>query len=298
MAIGNLMRWTGLAMLVACGGDDAGADSAADANECTGGLAQGEVVVLAQGFDKSEGLTFSPDGRLFITAGDIIAEIQPDGTWAKVADVEGGVGLAWWGDHLYAAGRDGDTGWVLRIDVDTGEVTRLAEVAGSNFLTVTPWDTLLVADATDTIWEVQADGATAEWLSFSGPNGMMFTADNSALWVVSTWDQPAPVAQIAIDGQSAGSVTQLHAYDAGNFPDGVAIGSSGDLYVSLNITGLISRVTADGNERVVAEGVDFTASLAFGEGSGWDPCALYSTSLFSDKVYAVGVGETGQLPLR
>ncbi len=298
MAIGNVTRFGILAAaLTACGGDDA-ADSGTETGACAGSLAAGEVVVLAEGFDKSEGLTFSPDGRMFITAGDIIAEIQPDGTWAKVADVTGGVGLAWWGSHLYAAGRDGDSGIVVKVDVDTGAVTTVTQIDKSNFLTVTPWDTLLVTNATDTIFEVLADGTTTEWLAISSVNGMQFTADHTELWVVNTWDIPAPVSKIAINGQAAGAVTQVHEYEGGNFADGVALGTSGDLYVSLNVTGLISQVTADGTESVLAEGVDFTASIAFGEGAGWDPCAIYSTSLFSDKVYAVGVGETGQIPLR
>jgi len=298
MMISGMARWSVLlTVVVGCGGSDDKAPP--DKGICDGYLAEGEVVVVAEGLEKSEGLTFSPDGRLFVSAGDIVAEIQPDGTWASVADLEEGVGLAWWGDALYGAGRMDDLGTVSRIDVDTGEVTHLStEIESSNFLTVTPWDTLLVSDADEMIWEVQPDGTTAEWLAFSGPNGTAFTEDESALWVVATWDSPAPVAQIAVDGQAAGALTELHAYDGGNFPDGVALGASGDLYVSLNLTGLVSRVTSDGVESMVAEGVDYTASLAFGEGDDWDPCAVYSSSLFSDKVYAVGVGETGLTPLR
>ena len=37
-----------------------------------GSLPEGEVVVLADGLEKSEGLAFSPDGRMFVTAGENI----------------------------------------------------------------------------------------------------------------------------------------------------------------------------------------------------------------------------------
>ena len=73
----------------------------------------------------------------------------------------------------------------------------------------------------------------------------------------------------------------------------MALGESGDLYTSLNVTGLISRLSADGTERTVAEGVEYTASIAFGNHDRWDRCSVYSTSLFSDVVYQVGIGEPG-----
>lgn len=285
------MRGSILVVLVGCAG---GGDPAKKADPCEGSLAEGEVELLATGFESSEGLAFSPDGRLFVTAGDVIAEIQPDGSWDVVIDWEGGVGLAWWGDRLMAAGRDGSVGLVGAIDVDAGTAEIFAtDLPSSNFLTVTPWGTLLVSDDTERIWDVTAAGVATPWLDVPGPNGMTFTADGTELWVVNTWDQPAPAWSVAIDGQAAGEVTELWAWPAGNFPDGVARGASGDLYTSLNVTGRISRLTADGEERTVAEGVDWTASIAFGNHDRWDRCSVYSTSLFGPDVYRVGVGEPG-----
>jgi hypothetical protein len=67
------------------------------------------------------------------------------------------------------------------------------------------------------------------------------------------------------------------------------------VYVAQNLAGRIDRVDPeDGSEVAVAEGVAFAASAAFGVGAGWDACALYVTSLFSDELYVVGVGEPGQ----
>ncbi len=284
------MRWVAAALLAGCG---SGADSG-EIDDCAGSLAEGEVEVVATGFEKSEGLAFSPDGRLFITAGDSIAEVHPDGSWETVIDWPGGVGLAWWGDRLMAAGREGTVGVVGAVDVDAKTVEILTrDTPSSNFLTVTPWGSLLVADAGDTIWEVGPTGVTAPWLSIDGANGMAFTETGDALWVVNTWDQPAPAWQIAIAGTTAGDVEEIFAWPNANFPDGVALGASGDLYTSLNISGRISRLAPDGTERTVAEGVQYTASIAFGNHERWDRCAVYSTSLFGADIYAVGVGEPG-----
>lgn len=265
---------------------------------CENSLPEGEVVVLAEGFGPSEGLAFSPDGRLFITAGEIIAELQPDGSWTELMPWEGGVGLAWWEDRLIAAGREGSVGVVGAIDVDTRTAEILTrDIPTSNFITVTPWNSILVSDADAMIWEVGPTGTTTPWLELPGPNGTAFTQQGDALWAVATWATPAPAWRIPLQGTTAGEPEVVHEWEGGNFPDGVALGESGDLYTSLNVTGKISRLGADGTEATVARGVEFTASIAFGNHDRWDRCSVYSTSLFGDEVYQVGVGEPGQ-PVR
>ena len=128
------MRRAILPFLAACGGAKDTGPSAADLCD---GLAPGEVTTLATGFEKTEGVAFSPDGRLFVTAGDVVAEIAPDGGWQPVAALPGGVGLAWWGERLMAAGYHEGVGSVVSIDVDTGEVTPLSQtIGGPNFLAV------------------------------------------------------------------------------------------------------------------------------------------------------------------
>ena len=112
--------------------------------------------------------------------------------------------------------------------------------------------------------------------------------------MVNTWDDPAPVWQVPVRAGAAGAPAEVASYPADNFPDGVALGQSGALYVALNFTGLISKVQPDGAAQTVAEGAAWAASVAFGVGPDWDACALYATSLFGDEVYAVGVGEPGQ----
>ena len=44
---------------------------------------------------------------------------------------------------------------------------------------------------------------------------------------------------------------------------------------------------------LVAEGLGFPASLAFGRGAGFDPCSLYVTQLQQDLLQRVYVGGRG-----
>ena len=272
----------------------------------------GTVHVFATGFSGTEGITFSPDGRLFVSAGDVIAEVFPDGEWEQIATVGDSIGLAWWGDHLVVAasdsGLDNALDGVFRVDVDTGEVELIGDgipgsndgIEGANFITVTPWDTLLVSDpGLDVIQELTAEGDSSVWVEgVTSPNGTAFTDDGNALWAVSTFSDPAPIWQIPVDGVTAGEPTQVTGFAAGSVPDGVALGLSGDLYVAQNIGGRIDRVQPDGEHETLAEGVDWAASLAFGEGDDWDPCSIYATSLFGETLFRVEVGEEGLTPLR
>lgn len=43
-----------------------------------------------------------------------------------------------------------------------------------------------------------------------------------------------------------------------------------------------NRIAPDGQEALFAEGVMTTASLTFGDGAGFDPCTIYSTSIVGD----------------
>ena len=151
--------------------------------------------------------------------------------WTAVATVTNAIGLAWWRDGVVFAsgdaglGTDGDG--VFRLDVDTLAVTLIGEIEGANFLTVTPWDTLLITDPfLDQVLEMADAGATSLWSdSVRTPNGTAFSMDEDQLWVVSSFDVPAPVWQVdVVDG------TQ-------------------------NVAGTVDRVTPDGQTSVVADEV-------------------------------------------
>ena len=289
-----------LVLLLACPEPDPGPEP----EPCEDSV-PGTVHVFADGFEGTEGISFSPDGRLFVTDTGMVHEIFPDGSWEQVADVPAAIGAAWWGDDLLVAAGDSGLGndldGVFRVDVDSGDVDLIGEgIEGANFVTVTPWGTLLVSDhEIPYLQQLQGGGGAAEpWVDAVSPNGMAFTEAGDGLWYVSSFGDPQPAWYVPVDEGVAGEPESVHEFPIGTVPDGVAVGTSGALYIAQNIVGRIDKVTRDGTAEVVAEGVDWAASLAFGEGADWDECSIYATSLFGEVVYRVEVGETGLAPRR
>ncbi len=258
-----------------------------------------------EGTTGTEGLVFSPSGRLFVggaayLGGGFVAEVELDGSFEVLAPMVGSVGLAWWHDRVVVAvgegGIDDDEGGIVLVEPDSGESEVLAAgIPGANVPVVTPWDTLLVsAPSGSTIWEVTAEGAGSPWAEgMVSPNGMVFDAAGTSLYVAQTYDDPNLFRRIQVlEDRSAGEVQELALFDTGATQDGVAIDANGDLYVVLNLPGQVVRITPDGETTVVAVGVDFGASMAFGTGE-FDPCSLYVTSLFTDALFEVGTGVPG-----
>ena len=266
----------------------------------------GSVAVEATGFSSTEGLTFAPDGRLFVSAGDFIAEIAEDGTWSSTIDLADLVGLAWLGDDLIVAssnaGNGGANGGVFAIPDGTGTPRLITDAIESpNFIVTTPWDTLLVADAGDTrVFEVDpTSGTTTDWLDgIDSPNGLAFSPADDVLWIATTFAAPAGIWTVPVTEGTAGTATQIVEYPAGVVPDGLAVGVSGDAYVANNLAGRIDRIAPDGTTSTLAGGVTAAASLAFGTGDPRSSCALYVTSLFGSDVFRVGAAEPGLPPHR
>lgn len=301
----RLAGWGGgLLLLAACGGEAPDRDGTPAA--CPDdSLAPGEVRVLASGFEVdgnegTEGVSFSSDGRLFVggtgvSGGGFVAEVQPDGSWEPVADVPTSVGLAWINGQLWVSVTDvGDgTAGMVAVDVDSGTTSvAIRGMAGSNFPAVTPWNTLLISSpGGSTVWEV--DGlAVSEWATVPSPNGIGFSLDGSTVYVANTYEAPSTVAAIPVSDGVAGTPGVLATLPDGSTQDGLAVGADGTVYVVNNLPGTIAAIQPDGAWEIVAEGVAFGASIAFGEGA-FDPCSLVATSLFTDEVFQVGIGQRG-----
>ena len=299
------MLW--LTFLFSC----AGSDTADSGEQCPAdSLEAGQVVVFATGLEHdgttgTEGLVFSPDGRLFVggaayLGGGFVAEVQTDGSHQILAPMTATVGLEWWHDQLVVAvgqdGAAGPTGGLMWVDPDSGAATVLADdVPSANFPVATPWDTLLVSSPSgETVWQVDASGGTSLWLDgVTSPNGMVFDASGGSLFVAQTYEDPNWFRHVSVgEDHTAGAVTELVLFDTGSTQDGVAMDVNGDVYVVLNVPGEVVRITPAGDTTVVATGVDWGASLRFGTGD-FDPCSLYVTSLFTDVLFQVGVGVRG-----
>ena len=273
---------------------------------CAESPAAGTVSVLATDFvGGTEGITFSPDGRLFVSNDDRIEELQPDGTRSLLAEVPQSVGLTFWEGALVVASFDAGlgavTGGVYRVDIDSGAVSLLTGgIEAANFPAVTPWGTLLVADDTGTeeIVEVTRDGARSTWsAAVPSPNGIGFSADGATAFVATTFGNPAPLWAVPVVDGEAGAPTSLVSWGPGNVPDGLAMGLDGDVWLTQNVGGRVDRIRpgAPEGQRVIAsfEGVPWAASVAFGVGPAWDACSLYVTSLFGPDVYRLSVGAHG-----
>lgn len=258
---------------------------------CIGAITAGEV----EGFgteipSRTEGIVFDAEGNLFVSAistqaDDQLLSIDVDGTPRVVAEATSILGLASHANGILAAAIE--TGELLLIDPADGTIEVIADDLGApNFVVTTPWDTILVSDDTvgeNTIDEVTWDGRVSTWVQgVPTPNGMVFSPDQRMLYVASTFEEPGlwrvPVSE---DGQ-AGVPEKWVAFEL-TTPDGVAIDGEGNVYVALNTTGEIARVDPEGNATIVAEGVDWVASLAFGRGD-FDPCSIYATSLFDTQL--------------
>ena len=126
---------------------------------------------------------------------------------------------------------------------------------------------------------------------------MAFDSTFSTLFVATTFVVHSPLYEIAVNpDHSAGPTTKIRDYESGTTPDGIAVDRDGKIYVALNVAGRIDQAAPDGTDSPFAAGMTTPASLAFGNGPGFDACAMYVTSLVGPDVYRVAVGTTG-LPL-
>ena len=293
--------------LAGCGGTTA----RTPASVCLSRAAPGTVSVFAPNVGVSEGIAFL-DGKLYIAGGDGIRVLGADGSATMFAAVPATVGMVAWKGALYAAsGTDGTVpstfcapsnhGVIWKITTDGQSAVFARGFISPNFIVVTPWNTLLVSDdcrTNTTIYEVDASGNTSAWNNtVTSANGMGFDATNSHLFVVNTFVRSPALYEIPVSADhSSGAAVTTHVFDNGTTPDGLAVDSAGNIYVALNIVGLIHKVAPDGTDSPFAEGMTTPASLAFGNAPGFDPCSLYVTSLTGHDVYQVTVGTTG-LPL-
>lgn len=290
-----------LLVLLACA--PATDDSAAPVGPaCWDDLAPGAAVPVADGFDAgTEGVAFIGD-RLFVSVPDGVVEVLPDGTTAALATTGHALGLAPHAGALLVADPgeftldgSGTDGRVLEVGLD-GVVTPLAEgLPNPNFVAVTPWGSVLVSDDTNTtIWEIA--GATSAWLDgVASPNGLGFSPNADTLYVATTFapDPPVSAVPVGVDG-APGTPVSLATLPTASAPDGLVVEADGRVLVAANLAGeLVELDPTSGASVVLAQGLDSPASLAFGDGTTWDACSVYVTSLYGHAVTRVAVGRGG-----
>jgi sugar lactone lactonase YvrE len=273
--------------------------------ECWKDPSSGEPVELLTGLMGSEGITFTPDGRLFISTKGEVLEVFGDGTVESFADElahplgmasdeAGNLMIADFGVESKKGDADGS---LVRFYPD-GQSERLAEgvISNPNYVTRTPWGSYLVSDDyVPEIWEVTDEGEATLWSNqVPSPNGMVFSADGLTLYVASTFEDPSPVYAIEIDGEAAGEVSLFANLGTNFLNDGVGMDEFGKLYVIANGEGKILRFDMNGGMETAAEGFFTPASMAFGEGENFDPCSAYVTELLGGSLWRVPLGVRGQ----
>ncbi len=304
-------------LLAACGSDDndeivtdgdsdlAETETAADGDGngvCFTDLAVGEKEIFYRGLVGSEGIAFDGIDSMFVTSSNKLIKFTADATMTEVADAADGVGATFGGNGdllvcsfgpLNDDTRDGGmykySNGQLSVLVDAGVI------ANANFVTRTPWGSWLISDdMIPEIWELTDNGETSLWTEqIPSPNGMVFSPDGNLLYVASTFENDSPLYVIPIEGQSAGTASVFVNLPENGLLDGLAMDKDGNVYVMANGLGKIVRVTPEGDQEIVAEGLMLPASGAFGAGEGFDPCSLYVTELIGSKIWRISLGTTG-----
>jgi hypothetical protein len=131
------LRLTGLAValvlsfLGACAAEQAPADAL---EACPTG-AIGEVETFAEIGASTEGIAFSPDGRLFASTSDAIWEIDTAGKATRFTAMDDALGLAFKDDLLLVAGIK--THKVYAVTPEKQVSTYASDVSQANFVAVT-----------------------------------------------------------------------------------------------------------------------------------------------------------------
>lgn len=290
--------WCSVGMVLAgCAG---GVETDTDASVCPDPSA---AEVVASGYaDGSEGLTIAPDGTLYATSREGYLDVIPvGGSPSHLLALGDPLGAAWWRGAVWVAVGDDDLGApapaVVAVTPE-GVATRhpTPTIDAPNFVTPTPWGTLLVSDDSgDVTYEWRGEGDVIAWTdAVPSPNGMAFSADGSVLYVASTFREPGLWA-VTIDGEAAGAVTKLAAFEPSETPDGLAVGADGSVFVALNLASEVVRWSPDAATPIVVVTPATPASLVFGRGDR-PACELVATSLFGEDVTSFGVSTTGLFP--
>ncbi len=291
-----------LLLLLACAAGDA--SDTADTNDtstCVGDLAAGEAVALAEGFaEGTEGVAFA-GGSLFVSSPDGVSSLGARGEVSLVTALTHALGLAPTATGVLVADPgeftfdgSGDDGRLLHVAPD-GLLTVVAfGMPNPNFVLAGPDGEILVSDDTAAIYAVR-DGGVSTWLdAVPSPNGMGYAPDGSAIYVVSTFEPEPPLWKVPLVDGEPGTPEVVTTFETGSAPDGLAVDAAGGVWVALNLANELVRVDpATGEETHRVSGVTNPASLAFGAGEGFDPCSLYVTELFGDKVWRVATGVPG-----
>jgi sugar lactone lactonase YvrE len=264
----------------AAGGGGGGGSDPGGMVEC--GTAQPDLEPLSSA--GAEGLVIGPDGTIYVTRPNsggnsrYLGRYAPpydnfEGQWADLGATgqNFGVTLDPKRNALYVGSRP--LGKLLRVALDTGDVTDLADVQGTNGIngvTLGEDGAVYYSDqGGGHIWrvdpsEVSPSRTQVTTTELTGPNGLAFGPDGF-LYVVS-WSSTDVVRFRVVDGEQSGNVE-----DFATLPrtqaDGIAIDNLGRLYVNVRGPVEVYRIDTNGDDmRLIASGAG-NANIDFGAGA-------------------------------
>jgi putative cell wall-binding protein len=234
--------------------------------------APGDATVFASGLDAPSGLAVAPDGSVYVTAGDTLQRIAPDGGTTLVASgLTSPRGVAVLGEEVYVAEATADR--VVRLGADGVPTPVLSTLDGPTGL-ATDGTRLFVAvtnagrvDA----WVPGADAVAVVADSLAFPTGVAVDG-GGALLVADTFNRRVlrNGTVIAGGGTSTGTCTG----DGGpatstilSPPTAVAADGVGNVYIADAGNGRVVRVAPDGVLTTIAVAT-FPSSLALDTATG------------------------------
>ncbi|MFF2084516.1 SMP-30/gluconolactonase/LRE family protein [Nocardia sp. NPDC058176] len=255
---------------------------------------------VATGYGILENLGFDGRGNVLLseqsasgTGGSLQRRGADGSTSVAVGDIAGPGAVLVVGDIAYfttgnsaTAALTGSTDGAIRaVHLDTGVVTTVAKgMTMPNGLAQLPNGDFVVSRdiGAGTLTRVAPDGTATPYApSLSSTNGLAFDHARDRLVVSTTFDPETVVAAVdyADPGRAPRQVV-VPGFGPLNSADDLAVGPDGAAYVALNVAGRVQRVDLDtGQTCSIADGLPLSSSVRFGAGPGWNPDALYVTSL-------------------
>jgi sugar lactone lactonase YvrE len=220
-----------------------------------------EVSIFADGLDHPECVAVHPDGSVWAggEAGQVY-RISPDGSEIKEITNTGGfhLGIAFSPAADWLAICDNKNKCIWKYDLLTGMLVRLPSVVEGiainipNYPVFDKQGNLYVSESggfrevSGLIYKFDTKGNAIVWHygPFSFANGMALSADQQTLYVVCTWLPGVEQIKIQPDGTAGDRSVLIKIPET--CPDGIALDSSGNIYISCYAPNTIYKLTAAG----------------------------------------------------
>lgn len=277
-------------------------------------------IFVDEPFRGTEGITFSNEGRLFVSGNRAVWEVMPDGSTRKLADLDSNLGLAAFGARDILAADFGPTnafchqrnndGVVWRITPEGEKTAYVTSLGDPNAIVVRDDGSLLISDdATNEIFDFdEENGLRLFSTAVNHPNGIVLSQDRKTLYVAQIFKSIRPVIrddslwaiELKDDGTPAPKAPKRVAQTgpmAAN--DGLAIDKEGRIYIAANgPAGEVWRYDPMSETvSMIAGNIPGAASLEFGRGA-FDHSSLYVTTTFSGgrggKIYRIKTDTSGK----